>query len=276
MGEIIDYDYYGSTKIRDGYTKIYDYVTQRLYYFDNHPDEPISQLEIEDIYDLCFDLLYYLDQYKEIKEQLNEAIDFIKNDCYTVLSEYKFIDDIPEKGILALGTRTTKRRKIRVEVSLMYRDMEKAKARMERELKNKQLILVENPDPEYYIKAKDYITELIKLDIFRKDDLYDKVFKSTTYFGDYNKLYRKYKAFQDKVIPILHKLEDEEKELNKKQKALDEEKNALLKKLKRKTKGLETLQKTLDDKQKVLDKEMADFKIRQAENKKYWKYSREN
>lgn len=91
---------------------------------------------------------------------------------------------------------------------------------------------------------------MIKLDIFRKEDLYDKVFKSTTYFGDYNKLYRKYKIFKDKINDNIRKLEEEEKVLNDKQKALDEEHKALMKKLKKKTNGLEEAQKVLEKNKK--------------------------
>jgi hypothetical protein len=269
MGGIIHPKYKGIPDEFDRYLAIYDYVVERFEFFEKNPDIPISRLEIEDIQDLCHDALeYYTDE--EITVQFKYILQFIKK-IYKKNSEYTFINDIPEKEYYIETYHIAKKRHaIRTTVWLIYEEMEQAKQQMEKELKNKVIIFGKAVRPETNIHAKDYITELIKLDIFRKDDLYDKVFKSTTYFGDYNKEYRKYKIFKDKINDGIRKLEEDEKILNEKQKALDEEHKVLMKKLKKKTKGLEEAQHVLEEKQKALDKEKADFKIHQAENKKSW------
>jgi len=103
---------------------------------------------------------------------------------------------------------------MRTVVSLIYESMEEAKKIMKEEMKNEKTVFGKEVLPETYVQAKDYITELIRLDIFRKEDLYDKVFKSTTYFGDYNKQYRKYKVFEDKIIHEKLKFERRGKSAN--------------------------------------------------------------
>lgn len=275
MGYIVHYQYTGGPdKLFQRFKLIYNYVFERLEYFEEHKKEPISSLEIEDIENQCEVMLRYFSKEK-IKQQLQYALYFIRNECYTKNSGYTFIDDIPEQDYHAKDFYYTiyrQRYRIRRALETMYSQMERAKIRMEKELKDKKIIFGKQPYPENYIHAKNYITELIHQDIFRKEDLYDKVFKSTTYFGDYNKLYRKYKVFEDKVIQENLKLEEEEKELNEKQKALDTERKALAKKLKKKSKpkGVEEEQEALDEKQKVLDLEKEDYKKRYAKNKKFW------
>jgi len=70
MGGIIKHDYIGIDDKFDRYLMIYDYVIERIEHIEDNPNEPISRLEIEDIKDLCDDLLDYYTE-KETTDQFD-------------------------------------------------------------------------------------------------------------------------------------------------------------------------------------------------------------
>lgn len=172
---------------------------QTLQYISNRIDElqdttdPISSMEMEDIIDSLKELKkIYKVENAVFLELIIEMQDFLKT-FYSPHSDKVFIDDIPEPQDYVVRTYSIypQRWRMRTHVDTIHATMLVSTASMKRQIDTGKYT-----DPgavESILEEKAYLTLLIRKKIFRKEDIYGKVFKSEKDFTDLKRLFEKYK-----------------------------------------------------------------------------------
>jgi hypothetical protein len=172
---------------------------QMLEYIGNRIDvlqdttDPISSMEMEDIIDSLKELKkIYERENGDFLEIIMEMRDFLKT-FYSPKSTKVFIDDVPEPQpyIVSEYSIYPQRWKMRNHVRTIHATMMESTKRMKNHMDTGKF-----GDPgavETILEEKAYLTLLIRKKIFRKEDIYGKVFKSEKDFTDLKRLFEKYK-----------------------------------------------------------------------------------
>ena len=173
-----------------------DYIRSKIHEYYDDKTIVISKMELDEFLEILKDLKDYVeDENFEGREKFLKRIKNLILGAKDILKTHKFTDDAPKRDVFEKMELRPDRLFNRGQVLFIYNYFMSTKHTFETAIKYDKIFSHEGEGTMRRIREmKKYLDHLIKLKVFRYDDIYHKMFDSEKNYNALFELYKKYKV----------------------------------------------------------------------------------